>query len=266
MTGSTSNLPSVSALPPARPGRDAHSPVPERRQATPAARAPTRSEGAARPALAGTGLVVVLLVGLLVAPLHAWTAGELTVVQWLSAHHAAALDAVTGAIGVLVSPPVGLGLLVVLCAVGARRVGVRRAVVLLGVAGLTLAGGIVLKVLVQRPRPDGSLLASPPPVDASFSYPSGHTTVVAVLVLTALALLGSRRSRFWVPVGAVLLVVVAASRVYLGAHYPLDVVAAVAYAVCAFTLVSALVSTALGQRLLSVVHLDAPAAHEGDRA
>lgn len=228
----------------------------------------TRTTGpdAGRLVAAGAGLVVVLLVGLLVAPLQGWTASELSVVQWLSEHHAPALDAVTAAIGTLASPPVGLGLLVVLCAVGARRVGVRRAVVLLGVAGLTLAGGIVLKILVHRPRPDVALLASPPPVDTSFGYPSGHTTVAAVLVLTALALLGPRRSRLWVPVGVLLAVVVAASRVYLGAHYPLDVVAAVVYAASAFTLVSVLVTTKPAQRLLSVVRLDTPAAREGDRA
>lgn len=265
MSGSTSNLPPVSPPPPARRVRDERDPVPERRRATPAAPSRARS-GPAQAAAAGAGLVVVLLVGLLVAPLHGWTASELSVVQWLSEHHAPALDAVTAAIGTLFSPPVGLGLLVVLCAVGARRVGVRRAVVLLGVAGLTLAGGIVLKVLVHRPRPDVALLASPPPVDTSFGYPSGHTTVAAVLVLTALALLGTRRSRLWAPVGVLLVVVVAASRVYLGAHYPLDVVAAVVYAVSAFTLASVLVTTTPAQRVLSVVRLDTPAAREGDRA
>lgn len=234
MSGSTSNVPSIST---------------------------------AQAAAAGAGLVVVLLVGLLVAPLHGWTASELSVVQWLSEHHAPALDAVTAAIGTLALPPVGLGLLVVLCAVGARRVGVRPAVVLLGVAGLTLAGGIVLKVLVHRPRPDVALLASPPPADTSFGYPSGHTTVAAVLVLTALALLGPRRSRLWAPVGVLLVVAVAASRVYLGAHYPLDVVAAVVYAASAFTLASVLVTTTPAQRLLSVVRLDSLAdAREGDRA
>lgn len=264
MSGSTSNLPSVSTPPPAHRARDARDPVPEGRQAVPAATSRARS-GPAQAVPAGAGLVVVLLVGLVVAPLRAWTTAELSVVRWLSAHHTPALDAVTGVIGTLASPPVGLGLLVVLCAAGARLVGVRRAVVLLGVAGLTLAGGIVLKVLVHRPRPDVALLASPPPVDTSFGYPSGHTTVAAVLVLTALALLGGRRSRLWAPVGVLLAVVVAASRVYLGAHYPLDVVAALVYAVSAFTLASALVTTTPAQRALALVRLDTPA-HEGDHA
>lgn len=214
----------------------------------------------------GAGLVVVLLVGLVVTPLHGLTARELTVVQWLSAHHLPALDAGATAIGTVVSPPVGFGLLVVLCAVAARRVGVRRAVVLLGIAGATLAGGVVLKVLVHRPRPDVALLASPPPVDTSFGYPSGHTTVATVLVLTALAVL-ARRHRGWaVPVGVVLVATVGASRVYLGLHYPLDVTAAAVYALCAFAFLSALVTTRPVRRLLSVVHLDTPDRPEGAHA
>lgn len=214
----------------------------------------------------GSGLVVVLLVGLLIAPLHGWTAAELSVDQWFSTHQVSVLNTVAAVIGTVVSPPVGFGLLVLLCAAAATRVGVRPAVLLLGIAGATLAGGVVLKVLVHRPRPDVALLASPPPVDTSFGYPSGHTTVATVLVLTALALL-ARRHRSWaVPVGVVLVATVAASRVYLGLHYPLDVLAAAVYAVCAFAFLSALVTTRPVRRLLAVVHLDTPDRPQGAHA
>ena len=228
----------------------------------------TRTTGpdAGRLVASGVGLVAVLLVGLVIAPLHGWTAAELSVDQWFSAHHAPALDAVAAAIGTVVSPPVGFGLLVLLCVVAARRVGVRRAVVLLGVAGATLAGGVVLKLAVHRPRPDVALLASPPPLDTSFSYPSGHTTVATVLVLTALAVLGRRHRRWAVAAGVVVVATVAVSRVYLGLHYPVDVLAAAAYAVCAFAFLSALVTTGPVRRLLAVVHLDIPDAPEGAHA
>lgn len=75
------------------------------------------------------------------------------------------------------------------------------------------------KDLLDRPRPEWT---EPITVLASTSYPSGHATAAATTAV-AVALVVRHRA---VVVGAVLLAVpVAASRVYLGAHYPSDVVA-----------------------------------------
>ena len=97
--------------------------------------------------------------------------------------------------------------------------------VLLGTgAGLAVAVSQVLKRLCCRARPSSGIggfaaLAENP--DA-FSFPSGHTAA-AFGVAVALAGQGSG-------LGVLLLVLaagVAVSRVYLGAHYPLDVAAGI---------------------------------------
>jgi undecaprenyl-diphosphatase len=92
---------------------------------------------------------------------------------------------------------------------------------LLGVAaGLALAGSQLLKRLCCRRRPDcgiGGFAALAENPD-SFSFPSGHT---AVAFAAAAAFAGQ-------PLGILVLVLaagIAVSRVYLGAHYPLDVAA-----------------------------------------
>jgi undecaprenyl-diphosphatase len=86
---------------------------------------------------------------------------------------------------------------------------------------------LATKALVARPRPP---LEDARIVQTGFSFPSGHAAFAAVFYGTAAYLLihASRRDMVKVFVGSVaalLVVAIGASRVYLGVHYPSDVLA-----------------------------------------
>ncbi len=102
------------------------------------------------------------------------------------------------------------------------------------IAAAVLAGGAVLHLLlkaaIQRPRPAGAWLAAA----HGYSFPSGHT-VGAVLFYGLLAYLGAwmatRRAaaRYlyialgYIALGAVIVLAVGMSRVYLGVHFFSDI-------------------------------------------
>ena len=113
---------------------------------------------------------------------------------------------------------------------------------------LTIAGGALLnrflKLAFQRARPE---LDDPITTFAGYSFPSGHTMSATVVFGTLALFMFTRKENFrarLVVMGLALLVIVmvAFSRIYLGAHYLTDVVAAIAEGVAwislSFTIVS----------------------------
>jgi undecaprenyl-diphosphatase len=135
-----------------------------------------------------------------------------------------------------------LGLLVFGIALQLLLAGARRTArfVLLAVAGGTvLSSG--LKALFDRPRPEFTQAVHV----FSASFPSGHATVSAVVYLTLGVILAeqakTRTLRVFYVTGALFLtVLVGLSRLYLGVHYPTDVVAGwalgAAWALCCLAL------------------------------
>lgn len=120
--------------------------------------------------------------------------------------------------------PVGIGLAVLI--VGAVQSNVR-----LALSGVTiwaaLAMGSILKLLINRPRPITEYAASIW-LD-KLSFPSGHATgstvAYGLLAYFAWQLLPQPWNYIVVALLGLLILLIGVSRVYLGAHFPSDVIA-----------------------------------------
>jgi membrane-associated phospholipid phosphatase len=100
----------------------------------------------------------------------------------------------------------------------------------------------VAKEAVQRGRPDALLDAVEERESfaaGSLGYPSGHIAVAAALTMVVTPYLHGR----WKLVPAVLVVVVAIGRTYVGAHLPLDLVAGAALGATAGAFANLIVGT-----------------------
>jgi undecaprenyl-diphosphatase len=125
-----------------------------------------------------------------------------------------------------------LGLLVVfmpaaVVLMGCLAIARRYADVAMVFGGLAVVGlGSGLKLLVDRPRPEYQIIE---PLESGLSFPSGHSLLAVILGGVLVYLVGQwvrplllRRA---IQAGLILIVIgMGASRVYLGVHWPSDVI------------------------------------------
>ncbi len=80
----------------------------------------------------------------------------------------------------------------------------------------------VAKLLLQRVRPH--LWQSPAP-EFDYGFPSGHA-MISMAFVVALVILSPRKRRWWAIIGgAVYVLMIGWTRLYLGVHYPSDIAA-----------------------------------------
>ncbi len=149
--------------------------------------------------------------------------GDITTLRWLNQQSSAGLDdfflAITHTGGAAFVALTVLALTVVLARHNRQAAAV---VVFLGVFGASIVN-MLLKLVFERPRPE---LWQQIIDEQSYSFPSGHAMASSALAFCIVAVLWRTRWRWWaVGLGAVYVILVGLSRLYLGVHYPSDVVA-----------------------------------------
>lgn len=196
------------------------------------------------------GVVLVALFGILVARSAEWTARETAALQAIGDTRSAVCTGIALFIGWLFGPLPAVGLtLVAAGVVRAKTKSWPGAVALVIIVAVCWGSTSLMKLMVERPRPDPALGIGPPPM--GFSYPSGHTAFACALVVALLFTLRDWRFRCSrLVAGAAVVILVAGSRVYLGVHYPSDVAAAVMLTVATAAIVIPLIVNGLVPRLL----------------
>ncbi len=170
----------------------------------------------------------VLAIGFSVQLVGGLSSGELGVDQELSRHHVGALTTLAMALNFLFAPVAGVCIVLV---IGLYQFLIRKSLVRAVMFVLFACSGWVaseaFKLIVARHRPNPALLFDPlSPETGSNSFPSGHTAFAVALAFALYFLVrGTRWGVITAWAGAVLAVVVAWSRIYMGVHYPSDVVA-----------------------------------------
>ena len=183
--------------------------------------------------LIGHGLMLLIALGLSIgASIQPHFPGDLTVARWIQSFGTSRLDTFMESVSYMGGRPISTASIVVL-AVGfalARRW--QAAITFLGVFAMN---GLLaaIKWAVDRPRPSQELVRVMEETFSNGSFPSGHAYYVMLFYGLVLVLVVTSIFPTWLRRGITLLLLVwillsGVSRVYLGAHWPSDVLGSLA--------------------------------------
>lgn len=190
--------------------------------------------------------VVVFTAGMVLNYNVYMTSSDLRIVQYVGRLH----DGIGTTMALVIHA--GLGgpfAVVVLLTVAALVLVLKRSatdgllVVALSTSGWALTSG--MKLAVGRARPEPRLLTDVlvPGLNGFTSFPSGHTAfAVSLSIAVTLAAWGTRWRNLTLVSSVLFVMAVGASRVYLGVHYPSDVIASFALSIAAVVLMAGLVT------------------------
>ncbi len=175
------------------------------------------------------GIALVLIVGLIIRHSHF----DLAVVQSFNNLHHGKVASITNAVYKFFGPiyaVLGTVLLtgIIVAVTRSLRIGSTFAATI----AATWVSLAAVKLIVDRVRPDASLLAFPfSPTQIDASYPSGHAAFVTALVVTIF--LGVAIGHRWIAaiLGGLLILGVGTALVINGVHFPSDVTASIVWGI-----------------------------------
>lgn len=173
--------------------------------------------------LALSGIALTLLLGLLAVTFAEATRSTFAVDEWIHQALSPWFDPIAAVIAEVDRPVIVAVILLALGVLVAIWRGWLAGLGAIWVAGAGWLAIYVVKLIINEDRPTGTF--DPAYLEHGHSFPSGHTTFIVTITVAVVAASAGWSGR-WVAawIGAILVLLTAVSRLYLGVHYPIDVV------------------------------------------